>query len=183
MSAGEYIFDAHGAIWLRFGSNIVHASAMCNWNGYLVIGHGAASAANLIYANWSSETEVDGSGTGQNITSNHRTPNFDFGIPECDKQVRGILVMYRDDDAWTSETITVQYRIDEAVTAGLPSFTSMGTISLGTDDKTHVKFFPLAISNSTGKFFQFQFTSTGHLDILQGTIYFDVLPFTYASTD
>lgn len=179
MSAGEYIFDAHGSIWLRFGTNIVQASAMCNWNGYLVIGQGAATAANLIYADWDSRYEVDASGTDQNITTTHRTPNLDLGAPECNKQIRAIMVVYRDKSSWATESFTVAYRINEAVSAGLPSFTTLGTITLGTNNRTNVTLIPFTNLSDQGQFFQFQFSGVGHVDVLEMGIYFDILAMNY----
>ena len=180
MSAGEYIFDAHGAIWLRFGKNIVQASAMCNWNGYLVIGHGGAAVANLIYANWASKTEVGSAGGDLQITTTHRTPNLDLGVPECDKQIRGIMVVYRDSSSWTTDGFAVQYRIDEAVSSGLPNFTTLGEVVLGKDSKTHVTLIPFTNLSNQGRFFQFQFSGTEHIDILEMGIYFDVLTMKYS---
>lgn len=179
MPGGQFIHDTGKACWLRFGTNILHLTSMVNWDGKLIFGIGDTGGLNLAYLNWSTITELNSAGTGSTITSTWRTPNYDLDVPDCDKQMRAISVVYRDDTDWTDETITVAYRIDEALTGSLPNFTTLGTITLGTYNRTVVQNIDFPNLSNTGRFFQFQFNITGHCEILELIFYYDILPKKY----
>ena len=178
----QYILDKHKKNWIRFGTNINQFTAMCVWDGMLVFGVGnTGSYPNLVYANWDVVTEVgsefDGDYVDQTITYTWRTKSLDFGFPDVDKQIDCIDVVYQDHRDWNGETIQVQYCIDRAGVGAIPTFTNIGTITLGavgSDYQTLTATIPFAGLSNVGRFFEFQFTGTEHLRINKLIIYYHI---------
>lgn len=188
MAGGQIIVDRVGKIWLRFDevSVISQYTALCNWDDMLILGRGSASRPDLCYADWDTVTE-EGAISGNTsqpdtIKSVWRTKSLDFGLPDVEKQIRSVEVIYQDHPDWSGETITVKYCINHAGTDNVPTFTSLGTITLGTatcDYETkHATLTFTGLSN-TGKFFEFQFEAEDHIRINKMIVYYDVLSKTY----
>jgi len=139
-----------------------------------------------MFADWDTVTEEDAISADASvhavIVSQRRTGNLDFGYPDCDKQMRMVTVVYRDKVAYSGETIVVKYRIDQAESSSLPSWTTLGTITsaetntLITTSTTNLPFTGLS---AQGKFFQFQVEANDHLEVMALIFYYDVLPKTY----
>lgn len=182
---GQIIVDRGGKVWLRFdntGTVIGQYTAMCIWDGMLILGRGTASRPDLCYADWDTVTEegVISSNISQpqTMSSAWRTELLDFGLPDVDKQLRCVDIIYQDNSSWSSETITVKYRVEQAGSGAIPTWTTLGTISLGSavyNNETRHYTIPEDLLSAAGKCFQFQFEADNHIRINRVLIYFDIL--------
>lgn len=184
MAGGQIIIDRKGKVWLRYDdlSVISQFTALCTWDEKLILGRGSASRPDLCYADWDTETE-EGAISGNTsqpaaIPGVWRTKSLDFDLPDVEKQIRCVDIVYQDHPDWTSETITVKYCINHTGSGAIPTFTSIGTITLGTalcDYETKHQNIPFTNLSDKGKFFEFQFEADNHIRINKMIIYFDYL--------
>lgn len=188
MSAGQIIIDTNHKIWLRWDkyssmTDAIHFySAMTNWQDKLMMGVGqsfSSTPPDLVYLGWDKITEADRRVEGENtITSHWRSKNFDFGFPHTNKQLRKIVIIYRDHPNWTGETIDIYYRINQNASYNVPGWTSLGSITLGQVEgnyQTRSYSIPLTNLSEQGEYFQFELRATGHLEVLRMIIYFHIL--------
>jgi len=189
-AGGQIIVDRNGSIFMRFDTNgtvIGQYTAMATWDSMLVLGRGTASRPDLCSADWDTVTE-EGAISGntsqpQTMTSAWRTKVIDFGLPDVEKQVRCVDIFYQDHPDWTDETITVKYRVDCAGSGAIPTWTTLGSITLGAGGTASVAYdyetahytIPEELLSAAGKTFQFQFEADGHFRINRVYIYYDIL--------
>jgi len=183
----EIIVDKFGKVFPRWLYNIAIHSALCTWvdeygQEMLVLGSSTVGFPNLVYASYDVITEEglisDDASVNNEMKSIYRTKNYNFDLPDVEKQIRCIDIIYQDHPDWTDETIVVKYRVDTAGFKEIPTWTTLGTIALGTTDVNNQTLhynIPDTLLSANGKSFQFQFEATGHFSILKMIIYYDIL--------
>jgi hypothetical protein len=180
---GCLIIDKHGGCQLRVGDDalLLPISAMAYWNSKLVVGCGSAAGdqGNLAYFDKTVHNEMPaisgGSyGTDTVIASEFRTKMEDLGQPDVAKVLKAVTVVYYDNTAWNSMTMTLQYRFAKVTTSasvagGNSSTTSWTTVSgsaITLDVQSGVSYKTINVGSDPGLAFQLRVTANGYLEIV-----------------
>jgi hypothetical protein len=182
MAKGMLCIDKNGAIQMRVGANtaIIPVTAMCRWYDYLVLGCGSADGdqANLVRLDKTRYQDsgdiVDGSAENDDIASEFRTKMEDDGTPNIAKRLEAVTVVYYDNTAWNSMTMTLAYRFVRNVATvdtagGVSSTTGWTTISpaaITLDVQSGVTYKTLNVGSDPGMAFQVRVTTNGFFEIL-----------------
>ena len=178
MAGIQIIHDRQKNIFIRAGSNIQRISAMCIWDGQLVLGSGADGAVypNLQYADFDAKTEsgiYDASASdweANTISSEKISKNFDLGVPDATKQITRIVLFYRGNSDWSaSGSITLSYRLDSG------SWTSLGAETIATTGGLTVTSYR-KLSQTPAYNIQLKLTSDDDFEVMKVMFYYQVLP-------
>ena len=173
---GQIIIDRNKKVWLRFGDGasdtINHYSAAVIWDDMLVLGTATTGRPNLVYADWDVDTEeaaiASNASVHGDILTKHRTKNYDLGIPDIEKQISRVAVIYRGASGAGTPTLTVKYRLDHG------SWTTVSdSITSNEDDKTYVCAFP--IQGEPAFHIQLQFDTTDVFEVTKLVFSYQVM--------
>jgi len=176
---GCIIIDSNGKIQMRVGDNgsILPITAMCYWDGKLVVGCGSAAGTqgNLAYFDKTAYTDMGNIsdstyGTGT-VATEWRSKMFDLDLPDVPKRLAQTTLVFYDNTSWNSMTIAFQYRFYRAVTGGTPALTSWASIdansaTIAMDVLTGCRYVTYPINSDPGYAFQFRVTTNTWLEIV-----------------
>ena len=187
---GVLIIDKNGGCHFRVGANtsILPITAMTYWNSKLIVGCGSAAGAqgNLAYFNKSTHTEMgdisDSTYETDTIASEFRTKMDDLGMPDTDKRLTAVTVVYYDSTDWNSMTMTVAYRMakvtsSSSVAGGNSSTGSWTTISpaaITLDVQSGISYKTLNVGSDPGLAFQTRVTANGYLEVVEIIMHFAI---------
>ena len=192
---GCIIIDKNGGVQLRVGDNdnILPITAMTYWNSKLIVGCGSSAGdqGNLAYFNKSTNTEMgdiaDETYDANTIASEFRTKMDDLGLPNVDKRLRSVTIVYYDNTSWNSMTMTLAYRMAKVTTSttvkGGDTSTSSWTIISGTatadqpitlDVQSGVTYKTLNVGSDPALAFQLRVTANGYLEIVGIIAHYEV---------
>jgi len=182
-NGGQICIDSNGAIFPRYGSDILRAYAMVKWEGMIVLACGNGKPC-LVYLKKSSYREkgtISGGTSPNNPIVSYWTSKTYGGDDDRRKKLTRLEVLYYDDHDYvhhaTSSGFTIQYRVDDETTSTqepytgdyFPSFTDIDTIELSTttteQDRTHLYRVPIELDKE-GRVWQFRITSNYDFRIL-----------------
>ena len=180
---GVLIIDRQGGIFPRMGDDeaLLPISAMCYWNGKLLVGCGSAAAAqgNLAYFDKTVSTETPHIVTGAYetahvIPSEYRTPMTDAGMPTTAKNLDKVTLIYYDNTAWNSMTMTLAYRVAKVTTSATVKggdtatgdWTTISGAVITLDVQSGVTYKTFNVGSDPAHAFQFRVTANGFIEIV-----------------
>jgi len=180
---GVIIIDNNGGIFPRVGDDaaLLPITAMALWNNKLIVGCGSAAAAqgNLAYFDKTVSTETPHIVTGAYetahvIPSEYRTAMIDGGMPDVAKNLDRVTLVYYDNTAWDSMTMTLAYRMAKVTTSatvvGGDSSTGTWTTISGAvitlDVQSGISYKTMNVGSDPGLAFQFRLTANGFFEIV-----------------
>ena len=183
MAKGTLIIDKNGAVQMKVGANtaIYPISAMCQWYDYLVFGCGETSGTqgNLAYLDKTVSTEtphiVGGAyETAHVIPSEYRTPMTDAGMPTTAKNLEKVTLIYYDNTAWNSMTMTLAYRVAKVTTSSsvvggdtaTGDWTTISGAVITLDVQSGVTYKTFNVGSDPAHAFQFRVTANGFIEIV-----------------
>lgn len=184
---GQICLDKNGAIFIRYGPNILKISAMVVWDGMLVCGCGMAATQNypnLLYLD-TSRYQEKGAISGGTAADNTITKEWTSGSYVYDerRELRRVEVIYENKKSYqhgSSSGFKFYYRVDNAVDTSLtdqitseylPLWTELTTVSktlsnTATDKSRIHKIRPGVNLKLDAHIWQFQITSDYDFKIL-----------------
>ena len=186
---GCIIIDKNGGVQLRVGQDtaILPITAMAEWNGLMVVGCGSADGdqGNLAYFDKTTETEmgdIDGGYDANTIASEFRTKMDDLGLPNVDKRLTAVTIIYYDNTSWNSMTMTLQYRMAKVTTSSsvaggnssTGSWTTVSGAAITLDVQSGISYKTINVGSDPGLAFQLRVTATGWLEIVGLVAHYEV---------
>ena len=179
---GMIIIDKKGGVQLRVGddASILPITAMAYWNSKLVVGCGSAGGAqgNLAYFDKTASTDMgaisDSTYGAGVIASEARTKMDDAGLPNVDKRLDAITIVYYDNTTWNSMTMTAAYRMAKVTTStsvaggntATGSWTTISGAAITLDVQSGVTYKTIGVRSDPGLAFQARVTANGFLEIV-----------------
>ena len=179
---GVIIVDKKGGVQLRVGDNasILPITAMAYWNNKLVVGCGSAagSQGNLAYFDKTAYTETgnisDSTYAANTIASEFHTKMDDLGMPNTDKRLEAVTIVYYDNTSWNSMTMTLAYRMVKVTTStsvaggntATGSWTTVSGSAITLDVQSGVTYKTLNVGSDPGLAFQLRITANGYLEVV-----------------
>ena len=179
---GVIAIDKNGGVQLRVGDDaaILPITAMAYWNNKLVVGCGSAAGnqGNLAYFDKTTSTDTaaitDSTYTTGVIASEFRTKMDDLGMPNVDKRLEAVTIVYYDNTAWNSMTMTLAYRMTKVTTStsvaggntATGSWTTISGAVITLDVQSGVTYKTLNVGSDPGLAFQLRVTANGFLEVV-----------------
>jgi hypothetical protein len=196
---GQICLDKNGAVFVRYGENILKCTAMCEWDGMLVMGTAGGNAStvpNLVFLKKSAYKEKciihEGTCTNVNIKAVWTSPNYHAADYAC-KKITRLEITYKDYHGYvhhaTDSGFSIYYRRDHEVDVSqqssktenyLPKWTLLKYVPLpaGTNnanyDHEHTVVYDLELE-CEARNWQFRITSTA---VDEEEYQFEVIGFT-----
>ena len=191
---GQFCLDKNGAIFVRYGENILKISAMVSFDGMLVCGCGMAGGGNypnLLFFDKDTYQEKGaisaGTASDNTITSEWTSKTYGVGDDKR-KRLTRIEITYVNKQAYqhgTNSGFKFYYRVDGAVDTTatnqvtgeyLPNWTEISSVSTTLSDTSSDKdtthtIRPLVNLNLEGRLWQFQISSDYDFKIIGFTPY------------
>lgn len=182
---GVLIIDKQGSIFPRMGDNdnIYPITAMAYWNSKLVVGCGSAAGAqgNLAYFDKTAYAETapisEGAyGTDKAIGSEYRTKMDDLGMPDVDKRLKAVTIVYYDSTDWNSMTMTLEYRKAKVTTSTTVAggntatdgtWTKVSGAVITLDVQRGVTYKTINVGSDPALAFQMRVTADGWLEVVK----------------
>ena len=188
---GCLIIDKQGGVQLRVGDDALlwPITGMAYWNNKLVVANGSAAAAtgNLGYFDKTAYAEsgaISESAYGDDtaIASEFRTKMDDLGMPNVDKRLTAVTIIYYDNTSWNSMTMTLQYRMAKVTTSSsvaggnssTGSWTTVSGAAITLDVQSGISYKTLNVGSDPGLAFQLRVTATGYLEIVGLVAHYEV---------
>ena len=106
----------------------------------------------------------------------------DLGLPNVDKRLTAVTIIYYDNTSWNSMTMTLQYRMAKVTTSSsvaggnssTGSWTTVSGAAITLDVQSGISYKTLNVGSDPGLAFQLRVTATGWLEIVGLVAHYEV---------